>query len=646
MFHETARTLETEAGASTAAPSQVSGINATSDDPLVKHRFNRRDYFPKESNGVLMGFLADFFPRRSNAIARKISEAPNPKKKKRAGKPSWFERKFPLNDTEILKAIAGVTDHFFGCRFGYQTRFAVIDIDVHSPYHNIQSVDEIREVLRHAGLDNSTIYRSSESGGWHLYIFFSTPTCSADVHDTLKGLLRQHGFGIEGGTLEIFPNPGNASGYALRLPLQLGFCFLDQTSLKGQEVGAPSPRHTPWERLQRFIADSQRSNSRQAFIRAKETVSRNQPIFKKQPPPPKHVLRQQSLFGPQGHPPTLKNVEGVRGQYNSVVGVVIEPRSRSSMLKQTTNVMAVPKSATALDLTVPPTTHMASVIVEDIQKIFGDRIPEGLNAEYWLKGRQYWERGLSGFGQRSDAILCVGHYCFYGDPKRGIESLGYGMEAKRAEVIKDWLSRRHKGFSKQINQNDPDAFNQVDRMCALKRSTCVAEADAQRRGGYVGSGWNTANDLRQETAKKKIYDVALTLKEVPSLRQMAKLTGCAIETVTKHQEWWRSLITESNPPASAETTPESARQEPKQNIPTRPQSTDQAGPLKLVGSNVVWLFDSRRILKLVGSNVVGLVGSRQTLPKRPRDPPTFPAQAKANPSKAIDRQFFDQRRKR
>lgn len=65
------------------------------------------------------------------------------------------------------------------------------------------------------------MYRSSESGGWHLYFYFDSYVLSQEVETTIKNYLRASGYEIKSGTLEIFP-----SGNALRLPLQRGFAWL------------------------------------------------------------------------------------------------------------------------------------------------------------------------------------------------------------------------------------------------------------------------------------------------------------------------------------------------------------------------------------------------------------------------------------
>ena len=108
-----------------------------------------------------------------------------------------------------------------GCYFGELTRFAVLDIDQGSKYHNPAELMELTGKLGRLGL-TVTPYQSSDSGGWHLYLFFDDWAESEEVSQTLRKWLRLEGYEIKGGVLEVFP-----SGCALRLPLQPGFAWLE-----------------------------------------------------------------------------------------------------------------------------------------------------------------------------------------------------------------------------------------------------------------------------------------------------------------------------------------------------------------------------------------------------------------------------------
>lgn len=109
---------------------------------------------------------------------------------------------------------------FRGCYWGEETHHAVFDIDQGSKYHSAQELAKLASKLAAVGLTVAP-YQSSESGGWHLYLFFDDWAPSNEVEKTLKAYLKAENYEIKSGTLEIFP-----SGNALRLPLQKGFGWL------------------------------------------------------------------------------------------------------------------------------------------------------------------------------------------------------------------------------------------------------------------------------------------------------------------------------------------------------------------------------------------------------------------------------------
>ncbi|MFX7969153.1 hypothetical protein ABTK45_19870, partial [Acinetobacter baumannii] len=83
-----------------------------------------------------------------------------------------------------------------GCYWAEQTHHAVLDIDAGSKYHSVQELAKLREKLAAVGL-TATPYRSSESGGWHLYIFLDDWANSDEVENSLKAWLKFHGYEIK-----------------------------------------------------------------------------------------------------------------------------------------------------------------------------------------------------------------------------------------------------------------------------------------------------------------------------------------------------------------------------------------------------------------------------------------------------------------
>lgn len=133
----------------------------------------------------------------------------------------WQKANGPLLDAQILGVVSNEGRGLFrGCYWSHKTRHAVLDIDSESKYHNAAELQKLQANLSAVGLYGNT-YRSSDSGGWHLYLSFEEWAESDEVNRMLKTWLKTFGYEIVSGQLEIFP-----SGNALRLPLQKGFAWL------------------------------------------------------------------------------------------------------------------------------------------------------------------------------------------------------------------------------------------------------------------------------------------------------------------------------------------------------------------------------------------------------------------------------------
>ena len=92
--------------------------------------------------------------------------------------------------------------------------------------------------------------------------------------------------------------------------------------------------------------------------------------------------------------------------------------------------------------------HREAVTVDGL----GDLFAKGLDHEKYQRGRQYWLNGLSGRNQRHDAVICLGHWLWYGDRSLGIDRLsGLRNAGIRAEMIRAWLIEKHNGHSKAVN---------------------------------------------------------------------------------------------------------------------------------------------------------------------------------------------------
>lgn len=145
--------------------------------------------------------------------------------------PNWVTiGKYPLNTGGFIKYYGSLL-FLLGVSFGTQTRYAMLDIDIDSPYHpanNRQAFQKLLDALNRIGLVYPVFVRSSNSGGLHVYFFFPRPLKTFNVATLMHVTLINAGFVPKPGDLELFPNPkahtntpGEYSNYrAHRLPVQ------------------------------------------------------------------------------------------------------------------------------------------------------------------------------------------------------------------------------------------------------------------------------------------------------------------------------------------------------------------------------------------------------------------------------------------
>lgn len=155
-----------------------------------------------------------------------------------ASKPKWYtQRRYALKSRVLWREWQDAA-RLVGVRPGHNTIYALIDIDINSPYHPNQDDGAIARVqagLETVGITRTLLIRSSWSGGIHLYIPLPLLVKTFDLAVSLQNCLEAQGFQLRPGDLEIFPNV-KAYGTtqkieyrAHRLPLQpgSGSCLLD-----------------------------------------------------------------------------------------------------------------------------------------------------------------------------------------------------------------------------------------------------------------------------------------------------------------------------------------------------------------------------------------------------------------------------------
>jgi hypothetical protein len=460
-------------------------------------RFCRDKFFPKGQKEAMGKFLSLFY--RYGWIFRPLSGG-----EWRTANESWA-----LTDSEILKAAACAHQEFYlGARVDKATKFGVLDIDIGSKYHNAKQLGRIVDLLARAGIAETSLYRSSRSGGWHLYLFFDEQVSSRDLRDQLVGLLQLSGFDIAKGILEVFPAPGNRSGSnasmgnGLRLPLQPGFAWLNHQG----EVIEERDEISPAEALDKFVRDMDCCNSRRDFHQMKAFVAR--------------LAESQEQITAQV------------GQINMPGGVVVPFKRPDAM---------------AVD------EYALNIVFEVFQGV-----PPGINASTWVNGREFAQAGLTGKSQRAEAIFCLSHYLFYGDPERELPALGYGYETHRKWAIEKILLDKHNGYSKDISAGRGDAFAQVNRAANW--------LPKERRGGevipfvkQVPVAWQRNSANLKTAAMKKIAAAVVDFEEAEmafSVRDLQLKTGCSNKTLYKHASLWKAAQQELQKSRLAAVTPE------------------------------------------------------------------------------------------
>lgn len=440
-------------------------------------KFDRKQFFPMERQLLVTEFLSLF--HRYEYIYKPVQGG------------SWLSAnsQWKLTDTEILKAIACCHPKFFlGCRASKSTRFAVIDIDAGSRYHNAKELKKLQQVLESAGITPGALYRSSYSDGWHLYIFFDEPIGSAELRRNLVQLLKLHNYQIDKGTLEIFPHPGQGTqGQGLRLPLQPGWAWLD---LNTAEVKEDRSDLSPLQALCFFINDLNGDTNSYKDYRAFKT-----------------------------------HVEQLAARRESILARSRKDRSSSS------NVVSI----------YPNRKEPAGDYVTEVRAIFG-KLPPGINPDVWYRGRLYNETGLTAPSQRADAVFCLGHYFFYGDPGKSLPALGYGYEQEREWAISVVLTEKHNGYSKDINKGRPEAMAQIDR-AANWRPPHKRGIKHKPFEDHTPIAWKKENARRQIDARKRIKEAVQKLQELKqpfSVRDLKAQAKCSEHTLYRHQDLWKA----------------------------------------------------------------------------------------------------------
>jgi hypothetical protein len=362
-----------------------------------------------------------------------------------------------------------------------------MDIDEKSRYHNKQALDKLLHVLSQAGLSKSSLYRSSYSGGWHLYIFFDEPINSADLRRQLVKLLTLNDFHIAKGQLEIFPHPGGGGslGLGLRLPMQSGFAWLDKKTL---EVEHERAELDATQALELFVD-------------------------------------------------VLDGDANTYGAFRQLKSYLQELESRKTAA--VTHGLGAPGS-NVVPIRRSEKTVQPGDFIDFVRAVF-HQLPPGIIVDNWYKGRLYHLNGLTGPSQRAESIECLGHYLFYGDPSRDLPALGYGYEQEREWAIHQFLEAHNNGQSKDINRGRADAFAQVGRAAnwkpAHKKGTEPVKYAPERPISWIRENANRKTDARKRITAA--LDGIKKLRRSFTTVELQEAAGCSRETLYNHADIWR-----------------------------------------------------------------------------------------------------------
>lgn len=385
----------------------------------------------------------------------------------------WItNRKEKLTSRKIIDGISGKSNHIFGARWSAETRYAVLDIDADGIYHNFESLQEIKSCLSTAGIFQTNLYQSSESGGWHLYVFFDKPISSRLIERALKNLLDKNGFNVSKGNLECFP-----SSNGLRIPLQPGFEWLDD---KAQVIETPKIISRKYGK---FLSDFHNNANKVSNILPWLTVESKEieaPLLDRK----------------------LYNVKGKPKRY-----------------------------------------------------------------EWFRLGQTYFEKGLTRFGQRHEALLSVGYYIWFALGLPGLEN----AEARKG-ILTHWMETKHNGNSHTVNQNQWNEIEaDIHSMCYWvprdQRDSRNFAGQMQKNPGLNLEDIKQANCLanrrRMIEARAKISEALELYRETPSMAEIARATGCSKTTVKKHQDLLEShrILLQSHQVEDTEQKPKTKREQ-------------------------------------------------------------------------------------
>jgi hypothetical protein len=159
---------------------------------------------------------------------------------KPVGSKNWFtETRHELSPRDLWREHQ-LTKRAIGVRFGAETTYVMLDVDIdspHHPYNDEKGLTSIKGAMESIGLVRSVDIRSSHSEGLHLFYPLPKSVSTYSLACAVGYALEQTGLTIKQGTLETFPNrknygtkeaPVEYNGHRLPLQPESGSYLLDE----------------------------------------------------------------------------------------------------------------------------------------------------------------------------------------------------------------------------------------------------------------------------------------------------------------------------------------------------------------------------------------------------------------------------------
>ena len=408
-----------------------------------------------------------------------------------------------LTAPKVAKAIQGKDFNIYGHGAGFRplefsdqrtVPLIIIDIDTSSVWH--RNIKYIVKCLDDEGVFGARIYRSSNSGGFHIYIPLLEATSASRVKSFFTLFCQKYGIEIKCGQFEVYPTSRN-----IRYPIQPGFAFLDQETL---EVIQECSHFPYYDNLKRFIGEMQESaqitddDFSMAWVRLRRELQAPQPTVEASESLPEPIVEHQVI----------------------VVSTPDDLYEDPDFLPSYDEVSDDPGSGTT--------------------SYSGYFNTKGMNRAVYEAGKAFYVHGLNQPSQRHEATKSVCHYLFYGDPSNGLRPLRNDRHSLKNELI-HWTSTKHNGWSKEFNSNAQSWADDCETLAfwTNKAKDETKGSEEPRINPYVVHNQKKIDDTKEKIRIHVEYNLG---KKINSLSALSDACGVSIPSLLKYREIWEGKL--------------------------------------------------------------------------------------------------------